>query len=88
MLHHSATWGKVGPYTECTRDGTVRDQHILSTTLPLLSGVLSPGAGLRMDLTWGMSAFVLLDTCLHSLMTQPCCFVALSGLRKRMTSLG
>ena len=59
--HCREMWGE-DPYAELP-DEAYRGQQIVLTTIPLLSGLLSPEAELHLDLGWGMS---FLDHLLNS----------------------
>ena len=60
ILHHRGQLAKNKVHSKSLPDALKRDQQIALTTLPLLSGLLSPEASLHLDLTWGVSAIYCL----------------------------
>ena len=63
ILEHNRMEEEEEPYSELP-DEANRDQQIVLTTLPLLSGLLSREAGLHLDLNWGTFALQTLAWCL------------------------
>ncbi len=56
ILQHHGEAGQDGIRKEIVEEEARRDQQLALVTIPLLSGLLSAGARLHLDLTWGTSA--------------------------------